>query len=80
MRGPDGKLTVGVFPAHAGMNRVTTLARKSRYGVFPAHAGMNRDLLRIRCGTEDVFPAHAGMNRRCTLSSIGLKCSPRMRG
>ena len=52
-----------MFPAHAGMNRLSTQA-EAIYEMFPAHAGMNRfhatDWERLR---QAMFPAHAGMNR-----------------
>ena len=72
----DFMVSLIMFPAHAGMNRVDSNEQgvwdvpRTRgdeptvplgmVAMFPAHAGMNRS----RPTLAKMFPAHAGMNRR----------------
>ena len=67
-----------MFPAHAGMNRASTVRSATRRRV-PRTRG-DEPVRGRRMRRHDAFPAHAGMNRQRDHRSATFDCVPRTRG
>ena len=73
------RLSIRLFPAHAGMNRCAISAPPINSAV-PRTRGDEPVYIDYLAASEPCSPAHAGMNRGVTRSPHLLETVPRTRG